>query len=92
MNDHQLLPVEGALAYTVDFTDVLPAAVTVTACVWSSTPALTLDSQSDNFANNKSTIKASGAAHGVTYTLQAKGTGSNGETYVKDITVVGFNG
>lgn len=92
MNDLQLLPVEGALAYTVDFTDVLPAAVTVTACAWSCTPTLTLDSQSDNFPANKSTIKASGAAHGRTYLLQAKGTGSNGEVYAKDITLHGFNG
>lgn len=91
MNDHQLLPVESALLYTADFTDSLSGAVTVTAVVWGATPALTLASQVDDFANNKSTIKVSGAAHGLTYVLQAKGTLSSGEAVVKDITLQGFN-
>ena len=92
MNDHQILPVEAALLYTADFTDMLPTGVDLGACVWSSTPSLTLNGQADDFANAQSTIKASGSAHGVTYLLQAKGTGSNGETYTKDIALRGWNG
>ena len=92
MNDFQVLPVEAGRAYTVDFTDDLPAGVTVTAVAFSISPSITLDSQDDDFANNRSTIKVSGAVHGVTYNLQAKATYSNGETYPKDIALLGFNG
>lgn len=92
MNDLQLLPVDGAHALTADFSDVISAGAALTSCAWSSTPSLTLDSQSDNFASHRSTIKASGAQHGVRYLLQAKGTANNGEVFAKDIAVLGFNG
>lgn len=92
MNDNQLLPVDAVLPYTVDFTNALPSAVAISACVWSATPALSLSGQTDDFAANQSTIRAGGAAHGVTYRLQATATASNGEVYVKDIAVQGVNG
>ena len=92
MNDFQFLPVESALFYTADFTDMLPAAVTVTACVWTCSPALTVGSQTDDFAHAKSTVKVSGGTHGITYNLQAKATLSNSEIVVKDIALIGFNG
>lgn len=92
MNDFQILPVESAQVYTADFSDVLPSAVTLTACVWTCSPSLTLGSQTDNLLSAQSSIKASGSAHDVVYVLQAKGTLSNGETITKDIALRGFNG
>lgn len=91
MNDFQLLPVQAGRLYTVDFTDDLPSAVTVSSVVWSISPSLTLAGQVDDFVNAKSSIRISGASHGVTYTLQALATYSNGETFPKDVTLLGFN-
>ena len=92
VNDVQFIPVEGVYFYTFDFTDSLPATVTVTACTFTITPSITLAGQIDDFANNKSTIKVSGALHGTTYNLQAKATLSNTESVPKDICLIGFNG
>lgn len=92
MNDYQVLPVESALLYTADFTDSLSSGVALTACVWTITPSLTLSNQADDLINALSSIRVSGASHGVTYNLQAKGTLSNGETVTKDIALMGFNG
>ena len=92
MNDSQVLPVEGALLYTADFTDSLPATVTLVSCVWTCSPSLTLASQVDNLPAAQSTIKVSGGTHGIVYNLQAKGTLSNGEVVPKDIALLGFNG
>jgi hypothetical protein len=92
MNDFQMLPVEAGLFYTFIFTDDLPDGVTVTNCTFTITPSITLSNQSDNFGSDASTIKVSGAEHGVNYNLQAKATLSNGETVPKDIVLVGFNG
>jgi hypothetical protein len=92
VNDVQFMPVEGVYFYTFDFTDSLPATVTVTACAFTITPSITLAGQIDDFVNNKSTIKVSGALHGVTYNLQAKATLSNTESCPKDVCLVGFNG
>lgn len=92
MNDYQVLPVQGDLAYTVDFTDVLPAAVTLSSVAWTISPQITLASQSNDYANALSTIKVSGATHAVQYVLQALGTLSNGEVVPKDVALLGFNG
>ncbi len=91
MNDFQLLPVQAGRLYTVDFTDDLPSSVTVSSVVWTITPSLTLAGQVDDFGNAKSSIRVSGGAHGVTYTLQALATYSNGETFPKDVMLQGFN-
>lgn len=92
MNDYQLLPVEAGLAYTADFSQELPDTVTLTAVTWSITPSITLAGQVDSLGTAQSTTRVSGAAHGITYNLQSKGTLSNGETIVKDIALQGFNG
>ena len=92
MNDFQLNPVESVLFYTVDFTDEMPTAGTISSVTFSGSSALTLSSQSNDFANYKSSIKVSGAAHGGSYVLQAKAVLSNGESVVKDISLIGFNG
>lgn len=92
MNDFQILPVEAGLLYTADFSDSLAATITVSACVWTITPSIGLTNQADDFGNARSTIKVSGAAHGVVYNLQAKATLSNGEIVPKDVALMGFNG
>jgi hypothetical protein len=92
VNDYQLLPVEAGLFYTADFTDELPEGVTVASCAWSITPIISAGGQVDDFGSNKSSIKVSGAQHGVSYALQAKATLSNTEIVVKDISLQGFNG
>ena len=91
MNDFQMIPVGGALSYTADFTDALPASVTLSACTWSISPSINLSNQVDSLGSALSTIRVSGALHGITYTLQAIGTLSNGETVPKDVTLLGFN-
>lgn len=92
VNDYQVIPVEAGLLYTADFTDSLPATVTVVTCVWSISPSIALTSQADDFGNARSSIKVSGAVHGVVYNLQAKATLSNGEIVPKDVALLGFNG
>jgi hypothetical protein len=92
MNDFQVLPAEGKYAFTVDFTDVMSSGVTLVSVAWSASPTLTLTGQSDDFANNRSTIVAAGSTHAASYLLQAKATASNGEIYPKDVALIGFNG
>lgn len=92
MNDHQIIPVQGELAYTVDFTDVIPATVTLSSVAWTISPSITLANQANDYANGKCTIKVSGAVHGMPYMLQALGTLSNGEVIPKDIALMGWNG
>lgn len=98
MNDYQLISTESSLIYTADFSDVLAGSVLVTDCAWTIGPvsgspaAPTLSSQTDDFANARSSIRVSGAVHGAHYILQAKATLSNGEVVVKDIALLGFNG
>lgn len=98
LNDHQLIPAEGALTYTFDFTDSLPATVTVISVAFSLSPQSgspltpSLSAQVDDLADNRSTIKVSGVVHGATHVLQGKATLSNGELVVKDVVLQGFNG
>lgn len=91
MNDLHLLPVEGEIAYTFDFSDVVIAPATVTAIVITAGD-LTAFNQTDDLANKKTTVGLKGAVHGVTYNVQARATLSNGEKVPKDATFVGFNG
>lgn len=96
-NDHQMLPVEGELAFTFDYSDVLPGtspATTVTSIAISAgeSPALvTIGTQTDDLANARTTVILSGIAHGQVGVVQALATLSNGEVIPKDITLVGFN-
>lgn len=98
MNDYQMIPVEGEMLYTVDYTAELPTGVTLTAVAWTISPqtgsplAPTLGSQSNDYANAKSSIKVSSLTHAQTYVLQSKGTLSNGEVIPKDISLVALNG
>lgn len=92
MNDFQVIPVEAGLLYTFDWTTEVPVAGSISSVAWSISPSITLGTQVDDFANKRSTIKVSGAAHGVVYNLQAKATLSNGEIVPKDVALLGFNG
>lgn len=92
MNDFQVIPVTGKLLFTVDFTDQVPTGVTVTQVIWSAVPALTLNGQSNDLANKKSSIRAELPSHGVTYQVKAVATLENGEEVPKFWTGIGFNG
>lgn len=92
MNDFQYIPVEGSLFYTFEFADQLPAGVDISNVSFSITPSITLDAQSNDFGNDQSSIKVSGAEHGVRYNLQAKALLTNDEYIVKDVCLIGFNG
>ena len=91
MNDLQLLPVDGEIAYTFDFSDVVIAPATLVSVSFTASTGVTLFGQSDDLANLASTIGVKLASHGVRYTVQALGSLSNGEKVVKDASFVGFN-
>ena len=101
--DFQLLPVDGNLAYTADFSAELAGGATLAGVAWSISPvevvtasptvmSPTLGTQSDNLAEAQSTIKVSRGVHGRLYVLQAVGTTSTGEVIPKDVAVVCMNG
>lgn len=92
MNDLQLLPVEGELAYTFDFSAEVVAPVTLASVVITVQSPLTKGTQQDDLGNAKSIIIIKGAVHGQVYNVQAVGTLSNGEKIPKDATFIGFNG
>ena len=94
-NDLQLLPVSGELAYTWDFSDVIPSTspltVTLASVAFTADTPLTVGSQTDDLSNYRSTVIISGAVHAGVYVVQALGTLSNGEVIPKDVTFVCFN-
>lgn len=92
MSDLFLIPVDGELAYTFDFSDVVIAPTTVTAIAVSAPSPLTAFGQTDDLANKKTVVGLKGAAHGQRYVVQALATLSNGEKVPKDATFLGFNG
>jgi len=92
MNDFQLIPVEAGLFYTFDFSEELTGDDNLQSVAFTCTPPLALSVQSDEFSQFLSTIKVSGAVHGTTYNLQAKASLTSGETLVKDVCLIGFNG
>ena len=100
MNDVLILPVEGSLRYTFDFTDELPStspATILTAVAFSinqsgSPLAPVLSNKTDEFSLNRSTIQVTGGVHGHKYVLQAIATTSGGEELVKDAVLQGFDG
>lgn len=92
MNDLQLIPVDGEIAYTFDFSDVVIAPATLVSVSYTIPSPLTGFNQTDDLVNKKSTIGLKGAVHGQTYVVQALGVLSNGEKVPKDAVFVGFNG
>jgi len=90
MSDLQLLPINGELLYTFDFTNEVPAAVTVTAIDYVVPVQLAQFADSDDLANKKGTIglrKGTSGAHGQTLQVEAKATLSNNEKVPKYLTV-----
>ena len=95
MNDFQLLPVQGKLAYTFDFTDVIPSSSplpTVSSITVSASAGVTVGAQTDDLANYRTTVTFSGPSHAGQYLAQALAVLSNGEEIPKDLTLIGFNG
>lgn len=90
MNDVQILPVGAEHIYQFDFATDVPTGYAVTAIAFSGN-GLTLNSQSNDYANSQASIKASGASHGVAYTLTATATLNNGEVLRKAIAIRGLN-
>lgn len=90
MNDVQILPVGAEHLYTFDFSADVPAGFAVTGIVFAAT-GLSLSSQSNDYGTGQATIKASGASHGVAYTLTATATLNNGEVLRKAIAIRGLN-
>jgi len=68
MNDNQLLPVEGKLSYTVDFSSELPSGVTVSSVAWSVSPTATLSGQTVEMGFGSTELIVSPAA--LTFTGQ----------------------
>ena len=102
-NDFQFLPTQGALAYTVDWSDEIPEAATLTAVAFTISPqvltvaspatyAPTLTGQDDELAQGRSTITVSNGQHGQVYVLQGIGTLSTGEQIPKDVGLICSNG
>lgn len=93
MNDFQILKVGESLLYTPTFEGQVPDAATVSSIAFTVEPAasLTLDTQTNDLANSRASIRASGATHGRSYVLKASATLSNGETLIKAIAIKGFN-
>lgn len=93
MNDFQILKVGESLLYTPTFEGQVPDAAKVTGITFSVEPSgsLTLDTQTNDLANSRASIRASGAAHGRSYVLKASAVLDNGETLVKAIGIKGFN-
>lgn len=93
MNDFQLLKVGESLFYTPNFAAEVPETAIVTGITFTVEPvgSLTLGSQTNDLANSRASIKASGSAHGRSYVLKASAALDNGETIVKAIAIKGFN-
>ena len=94
MNDLQLLPVNGQLAYTLDFSEEVPDTsplTTVQSIAFTADSPLTVGSQTDDLANARTTVIVAGAVHGAVYVVQALATLSNGEVIPKDVTFVAFD-
>jgi len=92
MNDSQILPVQGEMLYTADFSDSLTDTVSLSAVAWSISPAITLSNQANDYPSARSTIKVSGCTHGTQYVLQALGTLTSGEVIPKDSALIGGKG
>ena len=95
MNDFQLLPVGGKLAYTFDFSDALPASSpipTASSFTITADSAVTVGTKTDDSANYRTTVLLSGLTHAGQYLVQCLCTLSNGEEIPKDLTLIGFNG
>lgn len=85
-----LLRTGASLLHTFDFSDQVPATVTVSGVSFTGV-GLTLDNQSNDLPNNRATIRVSGAEHGKTYQLRGIATLSNGETVPDEATIRGWD-
>lgn len=96
--DFQLLPVQGVMSYTFDWSEELTGGATLASVAWSITPqtgsplAPSVADQSDNLSEAQSTITVANGVHGKVYVLQAIGTTSTGEEIPKDVGLVCVNG
>lgn len=88
-NDLQLLPINGELLYTFDFSADVPVGATVTAIDYVIPSGLTGYVDSDDLGNNKGTIglRVNTAKHGQTYQVEAKAILSNTEKVPKYLTI-----
>jgi hypothetical protein len=86
-----ILNVGAELFYTFDFSPDIASPATLASVTYTADSPLVTFGQLDDLTNKLSSIGVRGAAHGVTYTLQATGTTSIGEKIVRDITLQGFN-
>lgn len=90
MSDLQLLPLNGELLYTFDFSAEVPSGTTVTQIDYVVPAQLTQFADSDDLANKKGTagfrVGASGK-HGMTLQVEAKATLSNSEKVPKYLTI-----
>jgi hypothetical protein len=89
--DLQLLPINGELLYTFDWSVDVPAGVSMSAASYIIPAALEKFTQVDDLANKKSTVgfrsNAGAAKHGQTFVVEAKATLSNSEKPPKYLTI-----
>jgi hypothetical protein len=89
--DLQLLPINGQLLYTFDWTPDVPGGATLTAVdyVLPAGSKLTQFADSDDLPNRRGTIglRNNTARKGDTYEIEARGTLSNGEQVPKYMTL-----
>lgn len=75
MSDIQLLPLNGELFYTFDFTDEIPSGISITQIDYVVPAQLVQFADSDDLANKKGTAgfrKGATGAHGQTLVVEAK--------------------
>lgn len=90
MSDLQLLPINGELLYTFDWSPDVTGSVTVTAIDYVVPAQLVQFADSDDLVNKKGTIglrKGATGAHGQTLQVEGKATLSNGEKVPKYVTI-----
>ena len=92
MNDFQTKRPDAELSYTFDFTDQVPAGVTVDSISHVIPTGMTAVTQATDPANKRSTLLLAGGTHGRTYMVVGRATLSNGEKAEMPLTVQVFNG
>ncbi|HRC61642.1 MAG TPA: hypothetical protein PLX85_00275 [Dehalococcoidia bacterium] len=86
-----LIDPTAGLIYTFDFSDEVPAGVSVTAIAIVAPAPLTTSGKTDDLPNKQTRVLISGAIHGQTYQVEATATLSNGETVPLSATLRGWN-
>lgn len=78
--------------YTFDFSAEIATPATLASVSYSTdSGGLTLEQQSDDLSNKRSSIRIKGAVHGRVYTVKAIGVTSAGEIIPKNISIRGLN-